>query len=81
MALETKIVAATSVGFVLYITEKFTLFTASGIISSIIRIEATIEFKFVKLIMIKIPIIGKRICLTKLICKDNFQGIVFIFTL
>jgi hypothetical protein len=45
---ETKIVAATSVGFVLYITEKFTLLTASGIIKFHNKIEATIGFKFVK---------------------------------
>ena len=78
---DTKIVAATSVGFVLYTTEKFTLLTASGIINSITKIDAIIGLKFVKLTTTIIPIIGSKICFAKLICNDSFQGIVLTFTL
>ena len=81
MLVEIKIVAATLNGLQPYKAAKLTLLTASGTISSIIKIEATNEFKFVKKITIKIPISGKKICFTKLICKDKCHGIDLILTL
>jgi hypothetical protein len=48
MLVEIRIVAATLNGLQLYKAAKLTLLTASGTISSIIKIEATNEFKLVK---------------------------------
>lgn len=36
-------------------------------------------FNSVKFKITKIPNNGKKICLTKLICNDEYQGIAFIF--